>query len=74
VRANRKRLGNANPWLLTHALNIYGKFAQSGTVFDNSHTLMEGISPPPPFFTYAGLCAATAESTSLAAQMEVDFK
>jgi nucleoside-diphosphate-sugar epimerase len=74
VRANRYRLGNANPWLLTHALNIYGKFAQSGTVFDNSHTLMEGVSPPPPFFTYAGLCAATAESTSLAAQMEDDFK
>jgi hypothetical protein len=35
---------------------------------------MEGVSPPPPFFTYAGLCAATAESTSLAAQMEDDFK
>jgi hypothetical protein len=74
VRSNRGRLGKANPRLLTHALNVYGKFAQSGTVFDNRHTLMEGIPPPPPFYTYAGLCAATAEPTSLAAQMEDDFK
>jgi nucleoside-diphosphate-sugar epimerase len=74
VRSNRDRLGEANPWLLAHALNIYGKFAQSGTVFDNQNTLVEGIPPPPPFFSYAGLCAATAESTSIAAQMEDDFK
>jgi nucleoside-diphosphate-sugar epimerase len=74
VRAKRSRLGKANPWLLTHALTVYGKFAQTGTVFDNRHTLMEGVPSPPPFFTYAGLCAATAESTSLVAQMEDDFK
>jgi nucleoside-diphosphate-sugar epimerase len=74
VRAKRGRLGDANPWLLTHALAVYGKFAQSDTVFDNQQTLMEGIPPPPPFFTYAGLCAATAETTSIAAQMEDDFK
>lgn len=74
VRKNRERLGEANPWLLSHALNIYGKFAQSGTVFDNRNTLTEGIPPPPPFFSYAGLCAATAQSTSIAAQMEDDFK
>jgi nucleoside-diphosphate-sugar epimerase len=74
VRAKGKSLGDANPWLLTRALNVYGKFAQSGTVFDNRCTLLEDIPPPPPFHTYAGLCAATAEATSIAAQMEDDFK
>ena len=60
--------------LLSRAMKIYGRFAKSGTVFDNARTLDEGISPPPPFYSYADICAATAEQSSIAAQMEDDFK
>jgi nucleoside-diphosphate-sugar epimerase len=74
VRAKRHLLGDANPGLLARALRIYGKFASSGTIFDNTRLLSEGIPPSPPFSTYASLCAATARGTSLSAQMEDDFK
>ena len=43
-------------------------------MFDNRRTLAEGIQRPPAFYTYAGICAATAEATSIASQMEDDFK
>jgi nucleoside-diphosphate-sugar epimerase len=74
VYAMRDRLGDAKPKLLSKALCVYGEFAGSGTMFDNRHTLAEGIDAPPPFFSYANTCASTAESSSISAQMEDDFK
>jgi nucleoside-diphosphate-sugar epimerase len=74
VYAMRDRFGDVKPKLLAKALCLYGEFARSGTMFDNSHTLAEGINAPPPFFSYADICAATAETSSIADQMEDDFK
>jgi nucleoside-diphosphate-sugar epimerase len=74
VYAMRDRFGDAKPKLLSKALCVYGDFARSGTVFDNRHTLSEGIDAPPPFFSYADVCAATAEISSISEQMEDDFK
>jgi nucleoside-diphosphate-sugar epimerase len=74
VYEKRKQLGDANPWLLSRALGLYARFAESGVLFDNQRTLWEGIVPPPPFHTYAANCARTSENTSLSAQMEDDFK
>jgi nucleoside-diphosphate-sugar epimerase len=74
VYEKRKMLGDANPWLLSRALGLYARFAESGVLFDNSRTLWEGITSPPPFHTYAATCARTSENTSLSAQMEDDFK
>ena len=73
VYENRRVL-NANPWLLSRALGLYARFAESGVVFDNRRTLSEGIASPPPFYTYAAKCARTSESMSLTLQMEDDFK
>lgn len=66
--------GDANPALLSRALLIYSKFAESGVVFENDRAFAEGISQAPAFHTYAAYCAETAETTSIAAQMEDDFK
>ena len=74
VYHERASLGDANPILLAKALAIYAHFAESGVVFENSRALGEGIPPPPPFYTYAALCARTSEATSLADQMADDFK
>ena len=74
VYAKRKMLGDANPWLLSKALGLYARFAESGVVFDNRRTLAEGIALPPPFHSYANLCAKTSENSSFASQMEDDFK
>jgi nucleoside-diphosphate-sugar epimerase len=74
VYEQRERLGDVKPKMLAKALCLYGEFARSGTVFDNRHTLAEGIDAPPPFFSYAHVCAATAEFSSISAQMEDDFK
>lgn len=74
VYEKRKMLGDANPWLLSKALALYAKFAQSGVLFDNQRTMFEGIAPPPPFHTYAAMCAQTSETASLQSQMEDDFK
>lgn len=74
VYDNRAKLSNANPLILARALSLYSKFAESGVLFDNARTLSEDISPPPPFHSYAEVCARTAEGTSIAAQMEDDFK
>jgi nucleoside-diphosphate-sugar epimerase len=74
VYAMRERFGDAKPKLLAKALCLYGEFARSGTMFDNRHTLAEGIDAPPPFFSYADVCAATAEISSISEQMEDDFK
>jgi nucleoside-diphosphate-sugar epimerase len=74
VYDKRKSLGDANPFLLSRALAIYARFAESGVLFDNMRTLTEGIDAPPPFHTYAAICAKTSEHASLATQMEDDFK
>ena len=74
VYAMRERFGDVKPKLLAKALCLYGAFARSGTMFDNQRTLAEGIDAPSPFFSYAHVCAATAESSSISAQMEDDFK
>ena len=74
VYEKRSMLGDANPWLLSRALGLYARFAESGVLFDNRRTLWEGIVSPPPFHTYAAMCARTSENTSLSAQMEDDFK
>jgi nucleoside-diphosphate-sugar epimerase len=74
VYDKRKMLGDANPWLLSRALGLYARFAESGVLFCNQRTLWEGIATPPPFHSYAAVCARTSENMSLAAQMEDDFK
>ena len=74
VYEKRKKLGDANPWLLSRALGLYAQFAESGVVFDNQRTMSEGIEQAPPFHTYAAVCARTSETASLAAQMADDFK
>ena len=74
VYNQRQRLGDVKPKLLARALCLYGEFARSGTVFDNTRALEEGISPPPPFFSYAHTCAETAERSSISTQMADDFK
>lgn len=74
VYEKRRMLGDANPWLLSRALAIYTQFAESGVLFDNQRTLFEGIKSPPPFHSYAAICARTSEGTSLMAQMQDDFK
>ena len=74
VRAGHGMFGRARPSVLGPALALYGRFAASGTVFDNSRAINEGIEPPPPFWSYADVCAATAEGISIAEQMEDDFK
>jgi len=74
VFSERDKFKDTNLALLSKALKIYGRFAASGTLFDNSNTLSEGIAPPPPFHAYADVCASTAEHSSIAEQMEDDFK
>ena len=74
VYAMHERFGDVKPKLLAKALCLYGEFARSGTMFCNRQTLAEGIEAPPPFFSYADVCAATAETSSISAQMEDDFK
>lgn len=74
VYDRRSDLGGAHPLILARALSIYAKFAESGVVFDNARTLAEGVAPPPPFHSYADECARTSENSSIAAQMEDDFK
>lgn len=74
VYAMRDQFVDVKPKLLAKALCLYGEFARSGTIFDNQRTLAEGIDAPPPFCSYADICAATAETSSISAQMEDDFK
>lgn len=74
VGVERMKFGGASPWILAPALALYGRFAGSGTLFDNTRSMAEGIEPPPSFCSYADLCASTAEGISIAQQMEDDFK
>lgn len=74
VHERKSLFGEANPMLLGRALAIYSKFAESGVLFQNDRTMAEGVPSAPAFHTYAARCAETAEITSIAAQMEDDFK
>jgi nucleoside-diphosphate-sugar epimerase len=70
----RERLGPCSPRIMLRALKLYGVFAALGMTFRNDHLGDEGIAAPPPFASYADLCAATAESGTVAEQMMADFK
>ena len=66
--------GRCIPWMMLRAIELYGGFASLNIIFDNSHLLAEGISPPPRFTDYIAVCALTAEGDTIAEQMKVDFK
>ena len=68
------RLGPCNPRIMQRAIKLYGVFAALNITFRNDHLIDEGIAPPPPFAQYADVCAATAESSTIAEQMVADFK
>ena len=68
------RLGPCNPRIMQRAIKLYGVFAALNITFRNDHLIDEGIPPPPPFAEYADVCAATAESSTIAEQMVADFK
>ena len=68
------RLGPCNPLIMQRALKLYGVFASLNVTFRNEHMIEEGITPPPAFADYAGVCAATAEGSTIAEQMVADFK
>ncbi|MBL8385131.1 MAG: SDR family oxidoreductase [Burkholderiales bacterium] len=70
----RERLGPCNPRIMARALKLYGAFASLDMTFHSEHLADEGIDPPPPFAAYAGVCAASAESATIAEQMVADFK
>ncbi len=74
VLQNRAQFGDVSPRLLARALGLYGAFAENGLVFDNARTLSEGIVAPPPFHTYADICAETAQPSTISEQMHEDFK
>lgn len=66
--------GRCIPWMMLRAIELYGGFAALNIIFDNTHLLAEGISPPPRFTDYIASCALTAEGGTIAEQMKVDFK
>ena len=68
------RLGPCHPRIMQRAIRLYGSFAALNMTFCNEHMLDEGIAPPPPFASYAEVCAATSEGTTIADQMMADFK
>lgn len=60
--------------VMLRAIRLYGAFASLDMLFDNRRLLAEGISAPPRFSSYAGLCALTAQGAPIASQMQYDFK
>ncbi len=68
------RLGPCHPRIMERAIRLYGQFAALNMTFRNEHLVSEGIAPPPPFASYAAVCAATSESSTIAEQMLADFK
>jgi nucleoside-diphosphate-sugar epimerase len=68
------RLGPCHPRIMQRAIRLYGSFAALNMTFRNEHLLDEGIAPPPPFASYAAVCAATSEGVTIADQMMSDFK
>ena len=70
----QKRLGPCHPRIMQRAIRLYGTFAALNYAFCNDHLRDEGLDPPPPFASYAALCAATSEGITIAEQMMADFK
>ena len=68
------RLGPCHPRVMQRAIRLYGGFAALNMTFRNEHILEEGIAPPPPFASYAEICAATSTGITIADQMMADFK
>ena len=68
------RLGPCHPRVMQRAIRLYGSFAALNMTFCNEHLEEEGLPPAPPFASYAELCAATSEGTTIADQMMADFK
>lgn len=66
--------GRCIPWLMLQAIELYGGFASLDILFDNRYLLAEGIPPPPRFTDYIGVCALSADGSTIAEQMKVDFK
>ena len=60
--------------VMLRAIELYGQYSALDMTFDNGRLLAEGMAPPPRFTDYAGLCARTAEGTTIAEQMQYDFK
>ena len=60
--------------VMLRAIELYGEYASLDMCFANDRLLAEGMSPPPSFTDYAGLCARTAEEATIAEQMQYDFK
>lgn len=60
--------------VMLRAIELYGQYAALDMSFDNARLLAEGMAPPPRFAGYAGLCARTAQGSSIAEQMQYDFK
>ena len=60
--------------VMLRAIELYGQYAALDMSFDNRRLLDEGMAPPPRFTDYAGLCARTALGSSIAEQMQYDFK
>lgn len=69
-----ERIGPCNRRLVMRALRLYAGFADLNYVFDNSRLLAEGISAPPRFTDYVGLCGRTTSHLSIPEQMQWDFK
>ena len=60
--------------VMLRAIELYGEYASLNMCFANDRLLAEGMPPPRRFTDYAGLCARTAEGTTIAEQMQYDFK
>ena len=68
------RIGPCNRRVMLRAIKTYGAFSALGLLFDNRRLLAEGMSPPPRFDSYAGVCAITSAGRTIAEQMLADFK
>lgn len=60
--------------VMLRAVELYGLYAALDMTFDNQRLRDEGMAPPPRFADYAGLCAITSQDSSIAEQMQYDFK
>lgn len=67
-------LGHCNKRIMLRAIRAYGDFSELGMLFENQRLLAEGMSPPPKFSSYVGLCETTSQGHSIAEQMRFDYK
>ncbi|AUH51676.1 NAD(P)H-binding protein [Chromobacterium sp. ATCC 53434] len=66
-------LGACDTKLVMRAIRTYALFSLSGLTFSNQSLLDEGMPPPPPFSSYAGLCEITSQTSSIIEQMQHDY-